>query len=153
MTKENRRRDARMEACIPVEVVRGRAARVHETLDVSFRGLFLRTTDPPALRSLVRLRVALPSRTIEAHAMAVHLVDRAAEHACGVGLQLWGLAGEGRHAWDAFIRDLVRARRAEAAAAAHPANSEMPTPSGIRAVFSATTEEVIVPHLRRVKIS
>ena len=147
MIKENLRRDARIEADVPVEVVRGRETRACETLDVSFRGLFLKTTDPPALRSLVRLRVALPSRTIEAHAMAVHVVDGAAGHPCGVGLQFWGFAGDARHAWDAFIRDLVRARRADAVSLspAHPATSE--SHSGIRAV-GLSAAPVIPPRAR-----
>lgn len=147
MTTENQRRDARMDACIPVAIIRGKATLLHETLDVSFRGLFIKTTEPPALRSLVRLRVTLPGRTtIDTHAMAVHVVDQNETEGreAGVGLQFWGLSGDDRRAWEGFIRELVLARREAAKRAAmpsgsHPANSEMNTPSGIRTVFATGT--------------
>lgn len=141
MTIENHRRDARIDARIPVAVIRGRASLAYETLDVSFRGLFVKTDDPPALRSLVRLRVTLPGRTLDTHAMAVHVVSDDDDHEPGVGLQFWGLSGDDRRAWETFIRDLVSARREAAKRAlmpsgAHPASSEMNTPSGIRTVYA-----------------
>jgi len=146
MTTENLRREARVDVRVPVVVYRNKAPVSLETSDVSFKGLFVRTTDPPALRSLVKLRVALFDREFEAHAMAVHVVKAgdAAEGAearvPGVGLQFWGLAGPDRTAWDDFVRGLVQARRASAksaaAAAAHPALSEPSTPSGVRIVVN-----------------
>lgn len=141
MTTENQRRDARIDACIPVAIIRGKTSLPHETFDVSFRGLFVKTLDPPALRALVRLRVTLPGRTIDAHAMAVHVVTDAIHHEPGVGLQFWGLSGDDRRAWESFIHDLLAARRQAAKQAAvpsgtHPANTEMNTPSGIRTVYA-----------------
>lgn len=152
MTLENHRRDARIDACIPVAIIRGKAALAFETLDVSFRGLFVKTSDPPALRSLVRLRVTLPGRTIDTHAMAVHVVADDPHHVAGVGLQFWGLSGDDRSAWERFIRDLVTARREAAKRAAlpsgsHPASSEMNTPSGIRRVY-ASEAPPSPPHVR-----
>ena len=143
MTSENLRREARVDVRVPVVVYRGKSPIALETSDVSFKGLFVRTTDPPALRSLVKLRVALFDREFEAHAMAVHVVkssDVAAgadRHEPGVGLQFWGLAGPDRTAWDDFVRGLVHARRApkpKVSESAHPALSEPSTPSGVRIV-------------------
>lgn len=142
----NLRRDARIDVQVPVVVIRGKSTLDLESLDVSFRGLFLKCEDPPALRSLVRLKVTIPSRTIEAHAMAVHVIAAGDDRESGVGLQFWGLSGSDRQAWDDFIRSLISARRDAAKKAAHeaisgthPANTEMSTPSGIRTVASALT--------------
>ena len=74
MSTENLRREARVDVRVPVVVYRGKSPVSLETSDVSFKGLFVRTTDPPPLRSLVRLKVALFDREFEAHAMAVHVV-------------------------------------------------------------------------------
>jgi hypothetical protein len=145
MTTENLRREARVDVRVPVMVYRGKSPVALETSDVSFKGLFVRTTDPPALRALVRLKVALFDREFEAHAMAVHVVrpgEGPENHDPGVGLQFWGLSGPDRTAWDDFVRGLVQARRAAAkktadSTATHPAMSEPTTPSGVRIV--ATT--------------
>lgn len=147
MSTENLRREARVDVRVPVVVYRGRSPVSLETSDVSFKGLFVRTTDPPPLRSLVRLKVALFDREFEAHAMAVHVVaanDVGAErdhHEPGVGLQFWGLSGPDRTAWDDFVRGLVHARRAAAkksSESAHPALSEPATPSGVHIVVKAS---------------
>ncbi len=147
MTTENLRREARVDVRVPVVVYRGKNPVALETSDVSFKGLFVRTTDPPALRSLVRLKVALFDREFEAHAMAVHVVTtaphvdangQAEHHEPGVGLQFWGLAGPDRTAWDDFVRGLVHARRGVAKkmsdSAQHPALTEPSTPSGVHIV-------------------
>ena len=145
MTTENLRREARVDVRVPVVVYRGKSPVRLETSDVSFKGLFVRTTDPPALRSLVRLKVALFDREFEAHAMAVHVVaaiqDAASveHHEPGVGLQFWGLSGPDRTAWDDFVRGLVHARRGVAkksCESAHPATSEPATPSGVHIVVN-----------------
>lgn len=161
-TTANLRRDARIDVRVPVVMIRGKAAVELETLDVSFRGLFLKCMDPPALRSLVRLKVTLPSRTFEAHAMAVHFVGAEDGREGGVGLQFWGLSGTDRQAWEDFIRTLVTMRRDAAKKAAqktmglpesgtHPANTEMNTPSGIRTVSGALSEAPPSPPRYRSK--
>jgi hypothetical protein len=158
-TTANLRREARIDARIPVTIVRGRKTEELETSDVSFKGLFMRTASPPPLRSLVRLRVALPAgsakREIEVHAMAIHVIAPRDDHQGGVGLQFWGLAGPDRQVWDDFIRTLIQARRAAAKAAAtsatvkvHPAYGEAPTPSGVRAVAATT---ITSPHVSSKK--
>jgi hypothetical protein len=148
-TNENLRREARVDVRVPVTVYRGKKPLELETSDVSFKGLFVCTNDPPPLRSLVKLRVALVGREFGAHAMAVHVVlpappDGATPegHRPGVGLQFWGLSGPDRTAWDDFVRGLVHARRGPVPrpTEAHPALSEPSTPSGVRIVVTRTLE-------------
>lgn len=129
MTTENLRREARVAAKVMVEIQRKRSTTMVETADVSFKGLFVRTTEPLPLRSLVRLRIGLPSRLLEAHAMVVHVVEGG-----GVGLQFWGLSGHDRAAWDDFVRGLVAAQRK---IVKPPADLEQPTPTGVRVVRPA----------------
>jgi hypothetical protein len=141
MVTENLRREARVDARIPVVVVRGRRTIALETSDVSYKGLFLCTHDPPAVRALMRLRVTLPVREIEVHAMAVHVSatgDASEGRSAGVGVQFWGLAGPDRIAWDEFVRDLIQKKRAalrkalsETAPVSGPVSSPAPTPSGV----------------------
>lgn len=145
----NLRRDARLDVRVPVTVIRGKTTLALESLDVSFRGLFLKCMEPPALRSLVRLEVALPSRTFEVHAMAVHVIAADEGREGGVGLQFWGLSGGDRQAWEDFIRTLIGVRRdaakkaaQEALSGAHPATTEMNTPSGIRTVAGALADRL-----------
>jgi hypothetical protein len=145
MMTENLRREARVEVRVPVVLLRGKTAVAVETSDVSFKGLFVcvpeATGQPPALRSLVRLKVALHDREFEAHAMVVHVSNGASP---GVGLQFWGLAGPDRTAWDNFVRGLVHARRtpvkqnAKLHESPHPAMTEPMTPSGIRILVMPT---------------
>ena len=143
MTPENLRREARVDVRVPVVIFRGKTAVSLETSDVSFKGLFIRTNDPPPLRSLVRLKVALFDREFEAHAMAVHVVSgvsdvpEGGDHGPGVGLQFWGLAGPDRTAWDDFVQRLVHARRAApkpTGDAPDTAISEPSMQSGVRIV-------------------
>lgn len=148
MTTENLRREARVDARVPVVMFRGKTALRLETSDVSFKGLFVLTAEPPPLRSLVRLKVALFDREFEAHAMVVHVAsaqsqgDATDTNSGGVGLQFWGLSGPDRNAWDDFVRGLVQIRRSAAKQRAaqmidtgtHPALTEPSTPSGVRAV-------------------
>lgn len=125
-----------------VELIRGRTSMPLATTDVSFRGLFVRTSDPPPLRSLVRLRVVLPAQTIEAHAMVVHVVGPEGDHEAGVGLQFWGFSGAERAAWDEYVRELVAAKRnaVKRGPPAMPVTPDAPftptggPPSGIRAI-------------------
>lgn len=117
MVLDNLRREVRVDARLHVYVVRGRQRVKVETTDVSFKGLFLKTSDPPPVLSLIRLRVVLPQREIDAHAMAVHVVtvDDIGEsddrRDLGVGVQFWGLAGPDRTAWDDFVRELIQSKR------------------------------------------
>ncbi len=113
---ENLRREGRLEARLRVYLVRGRAELALQTGDVSYRGLFLETMEPLALRSLIRLRLELSLHVVEAHAMVVHVASAAPR--VGVGVEFWGLAGPQRRAWEDFVREVTDTRRAAARAAA-----------------------------------
>lgn len=121
------RRDHRYGAKIVAKVVRRGATIELLTNDVSFRGAFIRTDTPPALRQLVRVTFALPSgEVIEGHAMVVHVVAPGADggQAPGAGVQFWGPLAHGK-TWDQFIRELRVSRP-------HPAPSAPPFPDRVR---------------------
>jgi hypothetical protein len=141
MTSENLRREVRIETRIPIIVVRGRRSIALETADVSYKGLFLCTDEPVSVRSLLRLKVSLPARDIEAHAMVVHVTPAAegGPRGAGAGLQFWGLAGPDRIVWDEFVRERIQARRSDERRPnvqgpdSEPGSvGDRPTPSGVR---------------------
>jgi hypothetical protein len=106
---DDKRRDIRYPARVLVQVVR-RGDRVELlTNDVSYRGAFLRTDAPPALRQLVKVSVSLPlplATNVDAHAMVVRVVEpNGRELVPGVGVQFWGPIGQ-QKAWDQFIQEL-----------------------------------------------
>jgi hypothetical protein len=123
---ENLRRETRLDARVRVVVVRGRRTIPLVTTDISFKGLFLQTDEPQPLRSLLRLRVTLPLREIEVHAMAVHVTtpadvaaanghpDPVTARGAGVGVQFWGLAGPERSLWDDFVREQIAQKKKSA---------------------------------------
>jgi uncharacterized protein (TIGR02266 family) len=75
--------------------------------DVSYRGLFLATHDPPPLRQLIRIETLLPPGAVRfaTHGMVVHVVapGEAGLHGPGFGVQFYGM-GDQRRAWEAFIQ-------------------------------------------------
>ena len=75
MSGEDKRREARYKAHIPVKVTRNRELLALVTEDVSFRGVFVKMDVPPALRQLVRVEVMLPTGpSLKVHAMVVYRV-------------------------------------------------------------------------------
>ena len=140
MTSENQRREIRLGARVPVVIHRKRATLELESTDVSYRGLFVRTSEPWPLRSLVRLELALPSGPFEAHAMVIHVAEG---DVAGMGLQFWGLSGPNRKAWDDFIGGLLRELRAKTKKAkegASPAESpELPSAVRVRVLAKDPT--------------
>jgi hypothetical protein len=102
------RRDTRFAARIVAKVVRRGETVELLTNDVSFRGAFLRTDAPPALRQLVKVTFALPTgEIVGGHAMVVHVVPPApgSNEVPGVGLQFWGPMEQGKP-WERFINEL-----------------------------------------------
>lgn len=118
MSGTERRRDARYPARIVARVGRRNLMVDFLTNDVSFRGVFIRTDSPPALRQLVRVELVLPDKTlVSGHAMVVH-ITKAADGAPkgegpvpGVGLQFWGPIEHTRE-WEQFIHGLKAAQKA-----------------------------------------
>lgn len=104
------RRDARYPARIVARVLRRDQTIEFLTHDVSFRGVFVRTDAPPALRQLVKLELVLPSGlVVSGHAMVVHQARRGdgSEDGAipGMGLQFWGPLLHVKE-WEQFIHHL-----------------------------------------------
>jgi hypothetical protein len=77
------------------------------TKNVSMRGAFIVTDDPPAMRQLFRVRFTLPpnDQPVVLHCMAAHVVPPAADVAvAGVGIQLYGVGGVDGTRWHQFVR-------------------------------------------------
>jgi hypothetical protein len=112
-----KRRDVRYPARIVARVLRRSEHIELLTNDVSFRGAFLRTDAPPALRQLLRVSFTLPNGgpIVAAHGMVVRVVTKGegdeASRVPGVGLQFWGPIEQAR-AWEQFIYELKSRERA-----------------------------------------
>lgn len=106
------RRDIRYPARIVARVVRRGETIELLTNDVSFRGVFLRTDAPPALRQLVKVGLVLPDGAeVSAHAMVVHVVEKGEDRVPGAGLQFWGPITNPK-VWDQFVHDLKAKEKA-----------------------------------------
>jgi len=115
-----KRRDKRYSYRMPAVLVRGAREVPLLTGDVGYRGLFLRTDDPPPLRQLLQVKVNLPpvNDAFTVHAMAVFVVPVGASgRAPGVGLQLYAVSGEARQRWDRFVQWVAKS---------HPESLETP---------------------------
>jgi hypothetical protein len=113
-----KRRDVRYPARIVARVIRKNHAIELLTNDVSFRGVFIRTDAPPALRQLVRIELVLPDNVIvSGHAMVVHVMmptedqPKGSGPVPGIGLQFWGSIERARE-WERFVHDLKKRERA-----------------------------------------
>lgn len=99
------RRDVRHPARVLVRFQRRSETLELLTQDVSFRGAFLRTDAPPALRQLVKLAFTLPSGVeVSGHAMVVHRVEPGSDVVPGAGVQFWGQLSDVR-AWERFVQE------------------------------------------------
>jgi len=117
------RRDARYPARIVARVIRRNQTIEFLTNDVSFRGVFIRTDAPPALRQLVKMELVLPSGiVVSGHAMVVHVAaapggqEKGEGVIPGVGLQFWGPLMHMKE-WEQFIHHLKHRQRAGTATA------------------------------------
>ena len=110
MSKE-RRREPRYPYRNPIEIKVG--GRLQETIseDISYRGLFVVTDDPPPLRTLISLKARVEGnrRPLEAHAMSVYVLEKgnSKSRLPGVGLQFYAMGSETKKHWNAFV-DVVR---------------------------------------------
>lgn len=106
----NQRLDERYPHEVLVDLCWNRHRARLQTADVSYRGLFLCTDTPPALRQLVRLEIQLSEReTLSLHAMAVHVVPPADPKGrpSGVGVQFYAVDRASASRWGRYI-DQVR---------------------------------------------
>jgi hypothetical protein len=92
---------------IPVTLLSRSGDVALTTYDVSFRGLFVRTAQPPAKMELLRLRMAVPTQKEEISANAfVTNVTEAGARVQGVGVTFYGFDGEPRLQWERFIQSV-----------------------------------------------
>jgi len=107
---DDQRREPRYAFQLPAVLWRGKRALDVGTEDVSFRGLFLRVKAPPAVRQLVEIEMVLPpdDKRVRLHGMVVYVIRATDgdEHAPGIGVELRGLSGVARAAWEGFVRSL-----------------------------------------------
>ena|SRR5436190_14081565 len=109
-----RRRDVRMRITVPAFVVRRSGDEEVQVIDASYRGLFVRMTEAPPVRELIKLRLTLPSAEHELHAVVMRVVYENAE--AGVGLRFFALNGEAKAEWESFIAFTLQARSGTRAA-------------------------------------
>lgn len=102
----DRRRDVRAPISIPTQVVRRGGPDALEMIDASYRGLFARFAAAPNTRELLKLRIALPTRELEVHAVVVRIVFDALGRP-GVGLRFFALNGQDKADWEGFVADHV----------------------------------------------
>lgn len=121
----DKRREGRYPARIVARIIR-RGKRIDFlTNDVSFRGVFIRTDAPPALRQLVKVELVLPDDGIvSGHAMVVHIAPTREgqandETVPGIGLQFWGPLAQSKQ-WEKFVQQLKAAAKAARADVAKP---------------------------------
>ncbi len=106
-----RRRDKRYPARLAIRTrVAGRLKDLF-TADVSFRGLFVSTSEPAPIRQLIRIEGILPPDGVPfaTHAMVVRVVTpgEANEHGPGFGVQFYGM-GDERRAWEAYVQHVQK---------------------------------------------
>src|SRR5438309_10904805 len=108
---EERRRDVRYAVRLPATLLRGKRTVQVFTSDVSFHGIFLRTDADASLRQLLKIEMTLPPNDVAVtlHGMVVRIVHHGASggRPPGVGVELVGLAGEAKGAWNAFVAQLA----------------------------------------------
>ena len=102
-----RRRHDRYPVRLPAEIGRGKRMIAGYTQDVSLGGLYVVCSDPPPLRELVRLQIALPDGRppLRLMCMAIHVApgNDASGAPSGMGLQLFGNDAETKERWSRFI--------------------------------------------------
>ena len=98
-------RDRRYQVRVPVTLVQGRKSHHLLTDDVSFGGMFLRTTQFPPTRQLVQIRIQLEPDGDElvVHAMVARVSAPDDSEAHGIGVHLFSLTAEARQRWNQFI--------------------------------------------------
>lgn len=101
-------RETRYKVRIEAELLQGNKSvlKTH-TINVSTRGAFLVTDEPPALRQLFRVRFVLPphNAVVTIPCMAAHAVQVGnARRPAGIGIQLYGVGGVDGTRWQQFVR-------------------------------------------------
>lgn len=104
MQNTERRRDVRAPISIPTQLVRRGGPDTLDMIDASYRGLYVRFAAAPNTRELLKLRISLPTRELEVHAVVVRIVHDALGRP-GVGLRFFALNGQDKTDWESFVAD------------------------------------------------
>lgn len=112
MSGVEKRRDIRYRVRLRAVILKGKDEAVVQTEDISYRGLFLRTDTPPAVRSLIRIKVTLPPNgpDVTVHGMVVHVVEPGdPSRVPGAGVQFWGTFDPAqKKLWDELVSEQKR---------------------------------------------
>ena len=110
----DRRRDIRAHVSPPAQIRRVGGAERIEIVNASYRGLFIRTIGgAPPLNQLLKVRIDLPTRSIEVNCIPVRVVIDGNGRA-GIGVRFFALNGEDKQFWESYIGSLLAPRRAAA---------------------------------------
>lgn len=124
MGVEKRRHD-RFPIALPATLTRGKRSGPATTVDVSLGGLFLSLSDPPPLRELVKIDIAVAKDKPPLHLMGMAVFVRQPNPdkgvKGGVGVQLFGLDPDTTEKWSDFV-SRVRAHNQK-----HPKPKPVPT--------------------------
>jgi len=154
--KERGRLDIRYRIAMPVEVRQGKSWTTLTTEDVSFGGMFLRASEPPKLRQLVRLRADLPFAVgrFEANAVVTRRIEPGQPAVAGVGLAFFAMGSVALEVWDHFILEAATACPTLAETPFHAEQVHVTPPPGMTKdeprleVHVASLEDLFVLHSR-----
>jgi hypothetical protein len=74
-------------------------------VEASYRGILLKVPDAPSIGAMMKLRVQLPARAVDLHAVAVRTVEFG--HSFLVGCRLFALNGPDKEAWQGHIAGVL----------------------------------------------
>ncbi len=101
------RREERYAVRVPITLKVGNKISKLYSSDVSFRGLFICTDDPPVLRQLISIEAKLPPDEVEfrSHGMSVYVLrpEQDAKRLPGVGVQFYAQSESERRKWERFV--------------------------------------------------
>jgi Tfp pilus assembly protein PilZ len=135
LPKAHPRREERYPYELPVILRAGRRDQLLTTVNVSYRGMFLRTDMPPALRQLMTVEATLPSTQLRffSHAMAVFVHEPSKSGAAstsklpaGIGVQFYAQSNSDRHNWIRFVNEIRGKQDRPVMATAIPNHHRLP---------------------------
>ncbi|MFO0761231.1 MAG: PilZ domain-containing protein [Byssovorax sp.] len=102
-----RRGEMRFPLRVPVALLGATGPRIYETRDIGFRGIFVAASRCPPPRSLVRLKMILPTTGAELvfHAVVTRVVPPGDPHGreAGMGLELFATDRTIRTLWSGLV--------------------------------------------------
>lgn len=101
------RREERYKVRVPITLKMGNKSITLYSSDVSFRGLFICTDNPPVLRQLISIEAELPPEQIpfRSHGMSVYVLQPGQDPSRlpGVGVQFYAQSESERRKWERFV--------------------------------------------------